>query len=355
MPISLDALVVVDAIARGGSFAAAARALHRVPSAVSYAVRQLELEVGVTVFARTARGPRLTPAGEALLAFGRDALRAADAAVDAARQAARGPAGLAVRVSAVEAAARHPLARRVLDAYRRRRPDVRVSLVELDTRAQRAALAEGLVDVAVGFALGDVAVAAPGHLAIGGTAARAAAERAGGARAADHAPRLRGAAPAPRVAIAEARLADDPLDSALLAADHPLAARRELRLADLAGEPLVLFPYASNPALHDAVHAAFAHAEYAAEAAHEACGSAVTWALVAQGAGWAPKPHSYRRHPPPGTVARHLADFRVPCALCLAWRRDDAPAHVLEFVDAVRATRGRRARPAGAPSAPRAA
>jgi DNA-binding transcriptional LysR family regulator len=338
MPISLDALVVADAIARLGSFAAAARALHRVPSAVSYAVRQLELEVGVTVFARTARGPRLTPAGEALLAFGRDALRAADAAVDAARQAARGPAGLAVRVSAAEAAARHPLARQVLDAFRRRRPDVRVSLVELDTRAQRAALTEGLVDVAVGFALAGVAGAGPGAGAAAGAA-----------------PRLRGAAPAPRVAIAEAVLADDPLDSALLAADHALAARRVLRLADLADEPLVLFPYAANPALHDAVHAAFAGAEYAAPSAHEAGGSAVTWALVAQGAGWAPKPHSYRRGPPPGTVARHLADFRVPCALTVAWRGDDAPPHVLEFVELVRAARARRARRPGAAPAHQAA
>ncbi len=36
---SLD---VVDAVARTGSFSAAAQELHRVPSAVSYTVRQLE-------------------------------------------------------------------------------------------------------------------------------------------------------------------------------------------------------------------------------------------------------------------------------------------------------------------------
>ncbi len=333
MPISLDALVVVDAIARAGSFAAAARALHRVPSAVSYAVRQIEIEVGVTVFARTARGPRLTPAGEALLAFGRDALRAADAAVDAARQAARGGGGPALRVSAVEAAARHPFARAVLDAYRRCRPDVRVSLVELDSRAQRAALDDGLVDVAVGY------------VAAGG---------AGAAAAPSPGFRLRGAAPAARLRVAEYPLADDPLDSALLSAAHPLAGRRVLRLADLADEPLVLFPYAVSPPLHDAVHAAFARAEYAAAVAHEASGSAVTWSLVAQGAGWAPKPHSYRRCPPPGTVARHLADFRVPCTLALAWRGEQAPRHVLEFVETVRALRERRraAPPAPRPGAP---
>ena len=34
-------LEVVDAVARNGSFSAAAQELHRVPSAVSYTVRQL--------------------------------------------------------------------------------------------------------------------------------------------------------------------------------------------------------------------------------------------------------------------------------------------------------------------------
>jgi DNA-binding transcriptional LysR family regulator len=344
MPISLDALVVLDAIARHGSFAAASRALHRVPSAVSYAVRQLEQDVGAALFARTAQGPRLTPAGEALLVFGRDALRAADAAVEAARRAARGTAGLVLRVSAVEAAARHPVARVLLEAFRRRRPDVRVAVVELDTRAQHAALAAGEVDVAVAYAL-PTAPANDADPADARVRARA-----------------RGAAPpAPRVPLAELQLTDDPLDSALLPAGHPLAARRVLRLADLRDEPLVLFPYPVNPTLHDAVHAAFARAEYAPPALHEASGSAVTWALVGQGAGWAPKPHSYRRQPPPGTVARHLADFRVPLGLTLAWRRDDAPDHVLEFVAAVRdlrrlrAARGLGGPPAGAAGAGRAA
>ena len=36
-------LEVVDAVARNGSFSAAAQELHRVPSAVSYTVRQLEV------------------------------------------------------------------------------------------------------------------------------------------------------------------------------------------------------------------------------------------------------------------------------------------------------------------------
>lgn len=41
-PITLDALEVLDAIDRKGSFAAAANELFRVPSAISYTVQKLE-------------------------------------------------------------------------------------------------------------------------------------------------------------------------------------------------------------------------------------------------------------------------------------------------------------------------
>ena len=46
---SLD---VVDAVARHGSFSAAAQELHRVPSAISYTVRQLEEWLAVPLFVR---------------------------------------------------------------------------------------------------------------------------------------------------------------------------------------------------------------------------------------------------------------------------------------------------------------
>ncbi|MFM8390992.1 MAG: LysR family transcriptional regulator, partial [Methylophilaceae bacterium] len=52
MNISLDALQVIDTIARKGSFAAAANALFRVPSAITYNVRKLEEDLGVKIFER---------------------------------------------------------------------------------------------------------------------------------------------------------------------------------------------------------------------------------------------------------------------------------------------------------------
>lgn len=55
-------LEVVDAVARNGSFSAAAQELHRVPSAVSYTVRQLEEWLAVPLFERRHRDVELTAA-----------------------------------------------------------------------------------------------------------------------------------------------------------------------------------------------------------------------------------------------------------------------------------------------------
>ncbi|TNE85896.1 MAG: LysR family transcriptional regulator [Deltaproteobacteria bacterium] len=73
--LSIDQLRVLDAIDRCASFAEAAHELHRVPSAVSYAVRQAEEEAGFPIFDRSARKASFTPAGYRLLEEGRRLLR----------------------------------------------------------------------------------------------------------------------------------------------------------------------------------------------------------------------------------------------------------------------------------------
>lgn len=79
LKISIDALEVIDAIARKGSFAAAAESLFRVPSALTYTVRKLEEDLGVTLFDRSGHRASLTEAGAELLNEGRHLLNAAQA------------------------------------------------------------------------------------------------------------------------------------------------------------------------------------------------------------------------------------------------------------------------------------
>jgi len=75
--LSLDALLVLDAIERRGSFAAAAHELHRVPSAVTYTLQKLETDLDVPLFDRRGHRAKLTAAGRELLNEGRHLLRAA--------------------------------------------------------------------------------------------------------------------------------------------------------------------------------------------------------------------------------------------------------------------------------------
>lgn len=77
MKLSLEALQVLDAIDRNGSFAGAADELHRVPSAITYSVRQLEEGLGIGLFDRSGHRAVLTDAGRELLSEGRRLLQAA--------------------------------------------------------------------------------------------------------------------------------------------------------------------------------------------------------------------------------------------------------------------------------------
>ena len=77
MRLSLDALLVIDAIDRKGSFAAAAHELHRVPSTITYTVQKLEADLDVPLFDRRGHRAKLTAAGRELLNEGRHLLRAA--------------------------------------------------------------------------------------------------------------------------------------------------------------------------------------------------------------------------------------------------------------------------------------
>ncbi|HET9820763.1 MAG TPA: LysR family transcriptional regulator [Burkholderiaceae bacterium] len=85
-----DALAMMDAIAKAGSFAAAARELGKVPSALTYSVRQLEDALDVLLFDRRSGQAQLTAAGEELLREGRRLLAEMDAVANRVRRVACG-------------------------------------------------------------------------------------------------------------------------------------------------------------------------------------------------------------------------------------------------------------------------
>ena len=85
-----DSFRMLNAIARAGSFAGAARELGLVPSALTYRVRQIEDALDVLLFDRSSRQARPTAAGAELLAQGERLRKEVDAVVQRVKRVATG-------------------------------------------------------------------------------------------------------------------------------------------------------------------------------------------------------------------------------------------------------------------------
>jgi DNA-binding transcriptional LysR family regulator len=162
-----EALAMMDVIARTGSFAAAARELGKVPSALTYNVRQLEDALDVLLFDRRSRQARLTAAGEELLNEGRRLLEQMDAVANRVKRVATGwetqltiaVDGVMSRVTMFELCeeffllAPGPDANGSGDADRRG-PGTRLRLRHEVLAGTWEALATGQADLAIGVATG---------------------------------------------------------------------------------------------------------------------------------------------------------------------------------------------------------
>jgi DNA-binding transcriptional LysR family regulator len=67
--MDIDDLRILNSVAKHGSMNRAAVELHLVQSSVTSRIRQIEDELGVSLFVRHSRGVRLSDAGERLLSF----------------------------------------------------------------------------------------------------------------------------------------------------------------------------------------------------------------------------------------------------------------------------------------------
>lgn len=72
MPFNSENLIIFLTVIEKGSFSAAARALHKVPSAVSMAMANLEAELGFSLFERHTREPKPTERALAIVPYARN-------------------------------------------------------------------------------------------------------------------------------------------------------------------------------------------------------------------------------------------------------------------------------------------
>ncbi|QKJ87043.1 Transcriptional regulator [Paramixta manurensis] len=141
-------LEVLDAVARTGSFTAAANELHRVPSAVSYTVRQLEEWLAVSLFERRHRDVVLTDAGALFIRESRGVIKKMLATRRQCQQVANGWRGqLSIAVDRIVKPQR--TRQLVLDFYRHF-PDMELLVSPEVFNGVWDALADGRVEVAIG-------------------------------------------------------------------------------------------------------------------------------------------------------------------------------------------------------------
>ena len=140
---TLDQIAVFLAIVEAGSFTAAARKLNRATSVISYAVTNLEAQLGVSLFERAgARRPRLTEAGRAILSDSRGIALALSGLVAKARGLTQGLEAEVSLVVDVMLPAKRLV--RGLDEFRTKFPTVALRLRVEALGAVTAAVMEGL-------------------------------------------------------------------------------------------------------------------------------------------------------------------------------------------------------------------
>ena len=184
---------VLREVAIQGSFSAAAEALSFTQSAVSQQIAALERETGTILVQRSARGVRLTEAGEALVRHA-EAVLARLAEAEAELEAIAGLRGGRLRMAAFESAGATlmPLA---IAEFRAQHPAIELTMTLGEPESTEPQLKSGELDLSLGF----------------------------GSRADE------------QDGIDRHFLLEDPM-LLVLPREHPLVGKRNLRLADLADE-----------------------------------------------------------------------------------------------------------------------
>jgi DNA-binding transcriptional LysR family regulator len=282
-------------------FGRAAQRLHITQPPLTQAIAGLERQLGVRLFERNKRSVQLTPAGAALLPQAQDLVARALALPRQARAAASGEVGR-LRLAFVSTVGFGGLPQWVR-AFRGACPGVRLELTEATSDVQLQLLREGQVDAGIVLhALGE---------------------------------------PAPP-GMARQVVGQEPLLLAL-PQRHALAKARTLRFEQVCDEPLVLFPRAILPAVHDGLQARYAAAGRTLNVAQEAIQMQTIVNLVSAELGLAWVLQSvgqlqragvvYRRlHEPPGAPTLPI------CETSVMWEANrDAPV-LRRWLQVVQAT-----------------
>jgi DNA-binding transcriptional LysR family regulator len=146
-----DALSMLQAIEAAGSFAAAARAMGMVPSALTYRVRQIEDALDVLLYDRSSRQAKLTPAGTELLREGARLLSDIDAVANRVKRVATGwESQLTIALDTIISKS---TVMELCESFFSLSPPTRIRLRDETLSGTLAALISGQADLALGVTL----------------------------------------------------------------------------------------------------------------------------------------------------------------------------------------------------------
>ena len=288
------------AVADEGNFTRAADKLGIAQPPLSQQIRALEDELGVQLFHRVPHGAELTAAGRAFLTEARLTISAAERAKNAAQRAQRGESGRLL-LGFTTSAAYNPIISSTVDAFHHRWPDVSLALEEANTSPLYQRVLSGDLDAAF----------------------------------------IRPVARAPEGIRLE------PLENektvVALPANHALAQRERLRLADLALEPFIIFPRAASPAFFDEIFAACRASGFEPLIHQEAERTASTVNLVAAHLGVTIVPTSMKQIQLPGVAYRDIEGPAPVARLALATVKSNRSPIIRNFLALLMETSTERA------------
>jgi len=284
------------AVAQYLNYSEASRRLHVAQPAISQTILDLEDELSVKLLLRTKRTVQLTAAGTAFVREAREILRRANQAQHLAQRAARGEVGtLGI---AFFGAASAPILPALVQAYRRKFPDVELHLFEMNPDQQIAAFDEGRI-----------------HLGF-----------------------TRALPPDRRSEFEEELLYKDLLVIALPTA-HALAKQKVVSLKTLAGEPFVQFHRIGAPSLFDEVIGVCRRAGFSPRIVNEPNFMATVMTLVESGLGVSLIPSCVRSLNRPHVIIRPITPRSAGIPLCATWPKSaDNPA-LMAFLEILRAAK----------------
>lgn len=146
--VTLKQLRTFVAVAEAGRFRLAAEAVNLTQSAVSILIKELEAQMGVSLFDRHTRFVGLTDAGRKFLPLAIDVLERMDSAVDSMLDISALKSGRVTVAAAIVLAATYLPSR--IASFMRKYPDIRVDLKDVSEAEIRGLLVSGEADIGIG-------------------------------------------------------------------------------------------------------------------------------------------------------------------------------------------------------------